>query len=234
MTEYVGTELDLFQGATNWKRYWSSRIRPYLGPRVLEVGAGLGANAPFLITPAQLKWHFLEPDLQLHAQIEAKRAAGLLPAGCTTQAGSIDDVPSERQFDTILYIDVMEHIKADVVEFAKAAERLANGGHLVVLSPAHQALFSPFDATIGHHRRYSRTTLRAVGAGASLRPIRTFYLDSVGLFASLANRLLLKSTMPSPSQIRFWDGIMVPLSRILDPLLLYAVGKTVVGIWRKP
>lgn len=234
MPEYVGTELDLFQGATNWKRYWSSRIRPYLGPRVLEVGAGLGANAPFLITPAQRIWHFLEPDPKLLSQIEAKRAACLLPANCTTQAGTIDDIPSECQFDTILYIDVIEHVKEDVVEFAKAAERLASGGRLVILSPAHQALFSPFDAAIGHHRRYSRSTLRAVGAGSDLRPIRTFYLDSVGLVASLANRLLLKSEMPSPSQIRFWDRAMVPLSRILDPLLMYAVGKTVVAIWQKP
>lgn len=234
MSEYAGTELELFESATNWKRYWSARVRPYLGARVLEVGAGIGANAPFLITPAQRRWHFLEPDPQLCAQIEARRTAGLLPAGCKTQAGVIDDVPPESRFDTILYIDVMEHVKEDAVEFAKAAERLATGGHLVILAPAHQSLFSPFDAAIGHHRRYSRASLRRVGAGGALRPIRIFYLDSVGLVASLANRFLLKSEMPSLSQIRFWDGAMVPMSRILDPLLMYTVGKTIVGIWEKP
>jgi hypothetical protein len=57
-------------------------------------------------------------------------------------------------------------------------------------------------------------------------------LDGVGLLASLANRIVLKSGAPTKSQIRFWDTCMVPLSRVVDPLLGYRVGKSIIGVWR--
>jgi hypothetical protein len=103
----------------------------------------------------------------------------------------------------------------------------------VVLSPAFQALYSPFDAAIGHHRRYTRVTLAQLAAEADLRPVKMFYLDSIGFLASAANRILLRRAMPTLKQIHLWDRAMVPISRLVDPLLLYSFGKTVVGIWQK-
>lgn len=233
MSEYVGSELDLFQGALNWKKYWSSRVHPYLGEAILEVGAGLGANAPFLISERQREWLCVEPDPLLCARIEEKIRSGTLPSTCATQAGTIDDVPPGRLFDTILYIDVIEHIDADALEFCKAAARLTPGGHLIILSPAHQVLYSPFDAAIGHYRRYNRATLAELNRLADLKPVSIFYLDSVGLAASFANKALLKSAMPTLAQVQLWDRLMVRLSRIVDPLLLYSIGKTIVGVWRR-
>ena len=61
-----------------------------------------------------------------------------------------------------------------------------------------------------------------------------FYLDSVGLLASLGNRLLLKASIPTPGQIRLWDGSMVPVSRVLDRLLAFTLGKTIVAVFRHP
>ena len=60
------------------------------------------------------------------------------------------------------------------------------------------------------------------------------YLDSVGFFASLANRLLLKQQNPTLKQILFWDRVLVPCSRLVDPLFLFRAGKSVVGVWEKP
>ena len=68
----------------------------------------------------------------------------------------------------MLYIDVLEHIEHDLDELARAASHLAPGGHLVVLAPAHQALFSDFDRAIGHYRRYNRAGLQKL-APAGLR-----------------------------------------------------------------
>jgi hypothetical protein len=67
----------------------------------------------------------------------------------------------------------------------------------------------------------------------NLERVRLNYLDCVGLLASLGNRLVLKSKMPSKRQIALWDRGMVPLSTVLDPLLRYSVGKSVFGVWRK-
>jgi hypothetical protein len=66
---------------------------------------------------------------------------------------------------------------------------------------------------------------------ASLRLERMRYLDCAGLILSVANLLLLRQSMPTKAQLRFWDHWIVPISRVLDKLLLYSVGKTIIAVW---
>jgi len=146
--------------------------------------------------------------------------------------GTLETLGDEEKFDTILYIDVLEHIADDLGELRHAATHLAPEGHLVVLSPAHPFLFSPFDTALGHYRRYTLASLIAVSPG-SLKPVRLAYLDSAGLLASLANRLLLAQSIPRLSQILFWDRFLVRISKFMDPLLRHSLGKSVLGIWKR-
>jgi SAM-dependent methyltransferase len=229
---YVGTELDLFAAAERWKAYVYRQVKPYLGRHVLEVGAGHGGTTRILCDGDADRWLCLEPDSSLADRLIAAISAGELPDCCEPRIGTLADLGEHEQFDTILYMDVLEHIADDHAELVRAADRLRAGGHLVVLAPAHQSLYTPFDQAIGHYRRYSRSTLRAVGPdGVELA--RLVYLDSVGLLASLGNRLVLKSSMPNPAQIALWDRLMVPLSRFLDPCLGYSLGKSVLAVWKK-
>ncbi len=229
---YVGSELELFREAHNWKDYYRSFVDPHLGPRVLEVGAGLGGTTQHLCRRAHESWVCLEPDAHLAGEIAGLRSTGRLPAFCEVQVGTVGDLAIDRKFDSILYMDVLEHIEDDGAEMIAAADRLADGGKLIVLSPAHNWLFTPFDERIGHFRRYSKKSL-AGAAPPSLRQLSLRYLDSVGMFASLANRLLLHSSMPNIGQIHFWDRRLVPCSRWTDRLLGFAVGKSVLGVWEK-
>lgn len=153
-----------------------------------------------------------------------------LPVPSRAICGTLAEVPEGERFDTILYIDVLEHIEDDRAELARSARRLKPGGHLIVLSPAHQFLFSPFDAAIGHYRRYSRASLLAA-APKGLPVARAFYLDSLGMALSLANRALLRAEYPTLAQIRLWDRAIIPVSRLVDPLFRYALGKTVIAVW---
>ena len=227
---YAGGELELFAQARNWKDYWSSLLLPYLQGEVLEAGAGIGTNTRILRNNRQQRWVCLEPDRQLLEQLrsglERQPAQGL----CELFRGTVADLTAGERFDAILYIDVLEHIADDRSELSRAATHLKPGGHLVVLSPAHIWLFSRFDASIGHYRRYTKKTLLAA-APRSLKPKRVIYLDSCGLCASLGNRLLLQQNLPTANQILFWDRRFVPVSRILDPLLFFKVGKSILAIW---
>jgi SAM-dependent methyltransferase len=231
--DYIGEELQLFESALNWKAYFAHRLKPYIRGDVAEVGAGLGGTTRTLCSGDETSWTAIEPDPRLCREIERKVAEGGLPATVRPSLSVLADRPVSEKFDTILYIDVLEHIEDDASEAARAAERLNPGGHLVVLAPAHQALFTPFDAAIGHYRRYSRPSLKALSPpGLDLKSC--FYLDSVGMLASLANKLLLSQSHPKLGQILFWDRAMVPLSRVADPLLLNSLGKTIVAIWEHP
>jgi SAM-dependent methyltransferase len=222
--EYAGSELTLFEKAVRWKRYWRARIAPLVQGDVLEAGAGIGANTRLLADLPYRSWTCLEPDAALAAQIE-------LPTGLHRKiTGTIADLA--ESFDTILYIDVLEHIEDDAAEMARAAARLNRGGHVIVLAPAHAFLYTPFDAAIGHFRRYSRASLRSA-APAGLRESKIIYLDAAGLLASTANRLLLRQAMPTERQILAWDRLMIPISRAVDPLFSHRLGKSVLGVWQR-
>ena len=228
---YVGGELELFADATRWKAYVAAVLRGFIGGRVLDVGAGIGSNVPFLHNPDVAEWVCLEPDAALARRIEQRIAAATLPPHCAVSVGTTASLDPAAAFDTILYIDVLEHIADDAAELARARTHLVPGGHLVVLAPAHEFLFSPFDAAIGHYRRYSRARLAQL-APPRAALVECAMLDSAGFFASLANRAVLSQRLPTPPQIAFWDAWLVPLSRRLDALFGRRFGKTVVAIWR--
>lgn len=228
---YEGDELTLFREANQWKDYLRARIRPHIHGRVLEVGAGLGGSTRVLRDPADDTWVCLEPDAALAARLRDEVATMPSPERVAVCEGTLLDL-DDRRFDTILYVDVLEHIADDRSELARAASRLAPDGSLVVLSPAHPWLYSPFDRAIGHHRRYTLPMLRALSPPGARLAVGE-YLDAVGLLASLGNRLLLRHAMPTPAQVALWDRAMVPLSRRLDGLLGYRVGKSVLAVWRR-
>jgi hypothetical protein len=146
--------------------------------------------------------------------------------------GTVADLPATERFDTIVYLDVLEHIEDDRAEVGAAAARLAPGGRLVVLAPAFQQLYSEFDRAIGHYRRYTAATLTAL-TPAGLGVIEVRYLDAFGACLSAANRLVLSKAMPSAGNIKLWDRFIIPLSRVGDHVLGRFVGRSVVCVWQK-
>jgi len=233
---YEGLELELFKSATNWKGYLSHFIGPHLKGHVLEVGAGIGGFTKAIcleIRPGHVdSWWCLEPDSKQAAIIQRDIDRETLPAFCTATAGTLDSIPENQTFDTILYVDVLEHIEDDRAELAKSATRLPIGGKLIVLAPAYGWLFSELDRVVGHFRRYTSSSLVSL-TPPDTKLISCRYFDCVGIAASLANRVLLRQNIPTPAQISVWDRFMVPISRRLDPLIGHRMGKSVLGVWEK-
>lgn len=229
---YGGRELELFALATHWKRYVKAQIGKYLTGDVLEIGAGIGGTTLTLHDGTARRWVCLEPDAAQAKRLRAafiKNRKGYTPG---VVAGSLRTLADRSSFDCVLYLDVLEHIHDDRLQIEQAARLVRPGGHIVVLSPAHQWLFSEFDKHIGHLRRYDKKSLR------SLMPVgwterRLAYLDSVGVLLSLANVLALRQALPSRLQLALWDRLCVPLSRIVDSVLFGNFGKSVLAVWEK-
>jgi SAM-dependent methyltransferase len=230
---YVGTELELFARAVHWKRYVAEVLAPHISGRVLEVGAGIGSNTGYLTGASKFtSWECLEPDRSQADVIRDRISIGQLPGSCTVSSGTLADISPDARFDAILYLDVLEHIRDDRAEVTSAAAHLDRNGRLIVLAPAHDWLFTPFDERIGHYRRYSRSSLGALTV-SELKIISLGYVDSVGMIASLANRLILGASMPTDRQIQVWDRYMVPISRFSDRLLMGSLGKSVIAVWER-
>ena len=229
-TSYVGKELDVFSHARNWKAYVRACLGPWVRGDVLEVGAGIGSTTRVLCDGTQRSWVCLEPDLELARRLHEKATCDPFPIPVSVEAYLLRDMEPARAFDTILYIDVLEHVAKDREELEVARGHLREGGALVVLSPAFQFLYSTFDRAVGHNRRYDKACLHAI-MPPGLRRERLRYLDSVGMLASLVNRVFLKQDVPSLEQIRIWDRILVRASRWIDPLCFYAFGRSVISVY---
>ena len=136
---YSGSELELFQDAINWKETLRRHIYPFVKGDVLEVGAGIGGTTRILRTGKENSWTCLEPDTSLASSIQNKFST------VEVIVGTVASIPEDYLYDSILYVDVLEHIEKDFDEICSAIKHLKPGGFLIVLSPAHQWLFSKFD-----------------------------------------------------------------------------------------
>lgn len=227
---YPGKELELFEKATNWKRYFSSQLNPYVKGDVIEVGAGIGGTTSYLVNKQVTSWTCLEPDLELFDRLKSTAKTWDFSFPVSLQNGTLD--PSHKQVDCILYIDVLEHIEKDQEELEKAFGCLKPEGYVVILVPAFNSLYSPFDASIGHFRRYDKRMIRAI-LPPNGKVLKLSYLDSMGFFSSVANKLILGQAYPKPTQISLWDKVFIPFSRILDPLIFFCFGKTLIAVIKK-
>lgn len=229
---YIGNELTLFKDASNWKNYWHNAIQKFIKGDLLEVGAGIGVNTNIILqnNPNLNSVLAIEPDQSLANQILDN--IGSNHSKVTVISKYLDDLPNDKQFDTIIYIDVIEHIEDDSKELNKAKSYLKDGGCLIILVPAYNFLFSPFDRAVGHYRRYNKKMLLRA-TPKDLTNVKLFYLDSLGVCASIVNKVFLKKEYPTKSQVLKWDKLIVPVSKITDKIVFNSIGKSLVGIWRK-
>jgi SAM-dependent methyltransferase len=223
---YQGKELELFSQATNWKRRVSKQVLRFVKGEVAEIGPGPGNFTPYLFNADVRSWTYVEPDATYAA------ALNNLPVTTEIIKGTINDLPDYPRFDTIIYLDVLEHIQDDRREIRMIMDRLKPGGIVIVLCPAFNFLYSPFDREIGHHRRYTRRMLGHL-FGPPWQIMESRYLDSAGFLASLSNRLLLKQKHPRIGQILFWDRVLVKISGVLDLFFSGIFGRSVLVIAKK-
>ena len=231
---YEGSELALFAEASHWKRYYARSLRPFTGPAVLEVGAGIGGTTQVPLRRAASPLG-VSRARRRSGRATSRRASGPATFRPSARAGWAHwaSLPDGDRFDTVIYIDVLEHIERDREELEQAVDHLNPGGHLVILAPAHQWLWSRFDTAVGHHRRYSRTSLLELGPIGNAG--RAGALPRFGRPARLTRQSPdSRNALPTARQIRVWDDYMVPCSRILDPVFGYNVGKTVVVVRQRP
>lgn len=227
---YTGSDnLEVMLDAKNYNRYLKQLVREFSGApgRVLDFGAGTGTFTDAL-NADDWEIHCVEPDRDAQAQLRAK--------GYTVYA-SLDDI-GDVEFDYIFTLNVLEHIEDDLDATIDLFRKLVPNGRLFAYVPAFNHLRTSMDDLVGHHRRYTRATLKHLILRAGFTMERLEYTDFLGYFATLVFKTMdLFKKEPDglinrPLLIAY-DRVAFPVSRLLSVLVKYLLGKNVFVVARK-
>ena len=249
---YSGAELEALADAKNYYRWILSYLSPYLKGSVVEVGAGIGTFASHLLASPEIgpnidRLTLLEPaDNLFHHLIRRfpPSDAGP-PAGGTDQAANGSDRrvrPVQAYFgdadlggsvDSIVLVNVLEHIEDDAAFAAAAIEALRGGGTLLIFVPALQWLYGTLDAELEHFRRYTRQTLTQLLQEAGFTVELTRYMNLLGVASWFLAGKIVRSRTIHPRDIAFYDRCVIPWVSRLESWVAPPFGQNVMAIARK-
>ena len=139
----------------------------------------------------------------------------------------------ENTYDTIIYLDVLEHIENDSEELIKAFNSLKPNGKLIINAPAFQHLYSNFDRDVNHFRRYNKNSMFKLFKDLNFSSYNMKYYDSLGYFLSLMSKFFTSDYKKNfQNKIKLWN-FLVPFSRLLDKFVFHLFGKSLLIIITK-
>ena len=211
--EYGGEILARLNRAPRFTRWMADVIRPYVGDRVLEVGAGT-ANMSVNLMPRSVYWatdvnpHYLEYLTTLRATRPYLRVA-------YTNAEEKDSFPTDQSFDTVVCLNVVEHVKDDVAALRNIRDALSDEGRAIILVPCGPSLYGTLDEVLGHYRRYTTEQLVSVAIQAGFRVEEMLKFNRAGVPAWWLNGRILRRKTFGLGQIRLLN-LLTPIFRLVD------------------
>ena len=191
--------------------------------RILEIGAGTGTMTLLFAESAEVVAFEPSEDARSALVTNTQELPGVLVVS------SMEDAEKLGPYDEVLLINVLEHVEHDTALLRQARQLLVKGGRVTVLSPAHNMLFSDFDASIGHVRRYTRSSLEKTFKVSGYSVVESKYFNSIGaVLWFIVNRVAGKSEANS-KQTRLYDQIVVPISELVNRLYFRPFGQSVIA-----
>jgi len=204
--------------APRFNRWMAETIRPFVGERVLEIGAGIGNLTRALIPRVKC---YVAADIddehmarlatrfQHRHNLRVRRCDLTNPGDFAELAGSMD---------TVVCLNVLEHVEDDLQGLRNIYSALSNGGRAIVLVPHGQEIFGSLDVALGHHRRYSHKELRQKMESVGFHVEKMLEFNRISRPGWYVSGKLLKRTTFGAVQMKLFDQ-MVWLWRRIDARL---------------
>ena len=205
------------------------RMRPFVGQRVLEVGAGSGTMTRFLYGRDLIVATDRETPYVDRLRNAFRRRPGIIVEHLDLDHDSSLEL-ARYSFDTVTCINVLEHSTDDEAALRRVNKLLVPNGRVIIYVPAGKSLYGDLDKGIGHQRRYEREELAAKLKAAGFEVEQIAYQNRLARFAWWLNSSVLRRTSLPSGQSRIFDRL-VPVFRMLEGenpstgLSLIAVGR---------
>jgi SAM-dependent methyltransferase len=227
-----GLEDDAGRNQRRYKAFQLELMRPYFGSSLLEVGAGLGE---FAAQVTGLERHVVtDVDAGAVASMAARFAdRPAVEARVLDLAGDLTEQVGDP-VQTVLAINVLEHIDDDAEALRRMAALTRPGGRVVIWVPGYQQLYGEFDRAVGHVRRYTPATLRDAYERAGLEPLA---VKPVNLLGGIAWWLTVRRGGVGgqrPRLVRIYDRFVVPTTRFVERRVTPPFGQSVLGVASVP
>src|ERR1700752_187313 len=232
--DYVGKDLEAMSFAVNYHRWILSTFAPFLGQRIVEVGAGTGSFSEMLLERRLEALSLVEPSTTMYRQL-CRGVEALKPSVPVTTYNEIfehvaQQIRTTQRPDSILYVNVLEHIEDDFAELGFINNALERGGRLFVFVPALQWLHGSYDRQINHFRRYTRAGLEKKCVAAGFRVITSRFFDLLGVLPWWIKYRLIQSKNMEPGAVKFYDRRGVPIVKSLEASVSPPIGKNILLI----
>ena len=214
--EHGGEMLERLSRAPRFNQWMADVISPYVGDRVLEIGAGPG-NMTLNLMPRSVYW---ATDVNAHylGFLATLRSTRPYLHVAYTDATKAETYPAGQIFDTVVSLNVIEHLQDDVGALRTMWNALDDGGRAVILVPNGPRLYGTFDEVLGHCRRYTEEQLANVAQQAGFRVERILRFNRPGVVAWWLNGHLLRKKSFGLGQVRLLN-LLTPIFRVLDAWL---------------
>ncbi len=225
--------LEIMSAAPRYNAWQFEQIAPYVGRRVLEVGSGIGNMSAHIIAGGRDVVVLTDTDAWYQARLRERFAdrpevrVDSLTLPDSTAVGRFQAL----RLDTVIALNVVEHIEDDVGTLRSMAELLAPAGRVVVLVPALPSIFGSLDEELGHYRRYTRESLASAFLAAGLGLEQMSWFNRTGTLGWWFNACVRRTRLIPLAQLRSFDA-MVPLLR-LERFLPFPFGQSLIAIGRR-
>lgn len=203
-----GEILDVLADAPRFNRWMADTVRPYLGKNVLELGAGIGNLSRHL---CRMRRRYVASDIDLQHLARLRNRFQDRP-GFEIRTCNLETVDDFRvfagQMDSVVCLNVLEHVREDVAGLRNIHSALRPGGTAIVLVPQDQAIYGSLDRVLGHFRRYSKEELKGKMEQAGFQVDRILDFNRAARPGWYVNGRVLQKTTFSRFQLRLFDSLV--------------------------
>jgi 2-polyprenyl-3-methyl-5-hydroxy-6-metoxy-1,4-benzoquinol methylase len=232
--QYAADDLETMREAVRYGAHVFDLLRPDLGSRILEVGCGIGTFTARLCDSEE-RVVGIEPNPNCVAALApiVRAYPRFTLWERPLEACAREELARER-FDTVVCVNVLEHIEDDRAAMRAFRDVLVPGGKVLIFVPAVQAAYGPLDAELGHFRRYSKRSLSGAFEAAGLEVTRLRYTNPIGLAGWMFNSHVTRTRRHRPSQVRLFERLVAPWALPLERWMTPPIGQSLIAVGVRP